>query len=61
MYKYKWYEVYECSQIPTEHGKYIGKTPILEQALTACEKAKECGLFYFIYGIKADGSKVIFL
>ena len=56
MENYIGYEIYECPKNPTEHGKYIGKTPILEQALKAC-----CGKNYFIKGIKPDGTKVLFL
>lgn len=55
------YEVYECPKNPTEHGKYIGKTPIYEQALDACNNAKNHGESYFIKGIKADGTKVLFI
>lgn len=59
--KYVGYAVYECPSHPTEKGQYIGKTPIYEQALTACENAKAQGKSYFIKGIKADGMEVVFL
>lgn len=61
MEKYIGYAIYECPARPTEYGKYIGKTPILEQAMKACEKAKVDGKNYFIKGIKADGTEIIFL
>lgn len=61
MEKYIGYAVYECPKSPTEYGKFIGKTPVLEQAVNACEKAKADGKSYFIKGIKADGTEVIFL
>ena len=61
MENYIGYEVYECPKNPTEHGKYIGKTPIYEQALNACKDAKEHGKNYFIKGIKPDGTKVLLI
>lgn len=61
MEKYVAYAVYECPKSPTEYGKYVGKTPVLEQAVKACEMAKESGKSYFIKGIKADGTEVIFM
>lgn len=61
MGKYVAYAVYECPKNPAEYGKYIGKTPILEQAIKACENAKISGKNYFIKGIKADKTEVIFL
>lgn len=61
MEKYVGFAVYECPENPHEHGKYIGKSPILAQALTACEKAKASGKNYFIKGIKTDGKEVVFL
>lgn len=59
--EYVSYEVYECPQNPHEEGRYISKTPIYEQAKTACKKAEEAGKSYFIKGVKADGTKVLFL
>ena len=59
--KYTWFEVCECPKNPTEEGKYVGKTPVYEQALTACEKAKANGKTYFIKAVKADGTKVVLL
>lgn len=59
--EYTSYEVYECPMKPTEYGKYIGKTPIYEQALNACRNAKEHGKSYFIKGIKSDGTKVLII
>lgn len=55
------YAIYKCPKNPTENGEYIGKTPVLAQAVTACEIAKTQGKSYFIKGIKADGSEVVFL
>ena len=59
--KYVGYAIYKCPNQPTENGQYIGKTPIYEQALTACENARVHGENYFIKGIKADGAEVLFL
>ena len=47
---YVGYEIHECAQRPTDTGRYVGKTPVLAQALEAC-----------LYGIKKDGTKVLFL
>lgn len=58
---YAFYEVYECPTSPTDHGKYIGKTPIYEQAINTCNKAKECGKNYFIKGVKFDGTEVLLI
>jgi hypothetical protein len=62
MEEYIGYSVYKCPENPTEHGEYIGKTPIYEQALKVCETAKASGKNCFIKGIKADGKlEVLFL
>lgn len=61
MGNYIGFTIYECPKNPTEYGKYIGKTPVFEQAVKACETAKANGKFYFIKGIKADGTEVIFM
>lgn len=61
MEKYVAYAVYECPKSPKDYGKFIGKTPLLEQAMEACEKAKQNGKSYFIKGVKADGTEVIFI
>lgn len=61
MEKYVAYAVYECPKSPTEYGKFIGRTPVLEQAVEACEIAKASGKSYFIKGIKEDGTEVIFM
>lgn len=61
MEKYVGYAVYECPKNPTEHGKYIGKSPILQQAMTACVRAKAVGKSCFIKGIKTDGTEVVIL
>lgn len=36
-HEYVKYEIYECPENPTEYGKYIGSTPILEQAQVVAE------------------------
>lgn len=59
--EYVSYEVYECPANPYEYGKYIGKTPIYEQAVQAVQKAKEKGKNLFIKGVKHDGSRVMIL
>lgn len=61
MENYIGFAVYECPENPHEHGKYIGKTPMFEQAMTACERAKANGKNYFIKGLKADGMEVVIL
>lgn len=61
MEKYTGYTIYECPTNPTEYGKYIGKTPILEQAVKVCETAKADGKNYFIKGIKENGKEIIFM
>lgn len=61
MSAYIGFAVYECPENPNEHGKYIGKTPVLAQAVTACENAKASGKNCFIKGIKADGTEVVIL
>lgn len=58
---YVGFAVYEAPQKPWQHGKYIGKTPILAQAVTACENAKASGKDYFIKGIRTDGTEVVLL
>lgn len=58
---FKSYKIYECPENPIEYGKYIGKTPILEQAIEACKKAKVYGKSYCIKGVKTDETEVIFL
>lgn len=58
---YVGYAIYEDPEQPTEHGKYIGKTPLIEQAISACENADKEGKNYFIKGIQADGVEVLFL
>ena len=59
--KYKGFAIYECPEKPTEYGKYIGKTPLYEQAVTTCENAKKQGKSYFIKGIKEDGTEIVIL
>ena len=61
MEKYNGYAVYEAPKKPWQHGKYIGKTPIFSQAVTACENAKANGRICFIKGIKKDGTEIIIL
>lgn len=61
MGNYIGFAIYECPKNPTEHGKYIGKTPVLEQAIMACAMAKASGKSYFIKGIQVDGTEVVIL
>lgn len=49
------YKVFEAPKPPTEKGKYVSQTPILEQALEAVTKAKQQGKLYFIKAICSDG------
>lgn len=58
---YVGYAIYECPKRPTEQGTYIGKTPLIEQAIAACENAAKEGKSYLIKGIQADGTEVLFL
>lgn len=58
---YIYYKIYECPTKPTETGKYIGRTPILEQAFCAVHLAAEHGESYFVKGVKPDGTEVLFL
>lgn len=62
------YLVYECPASPGTSGRYIGQTPIKEQAVSAVnnhnERRAEDGYTYpawFIYGLTPSGEKVIFL
>lgn len=59
--EYIFFKIYECPTNPTETGKYIGSTPILEQAFCAVRLAAEHGKSYFIKGVKPDGTEVLFL
>lgn len=59
--KYISYRIYEAPAAPTEKGKYIARTPLLPQALRACEMAKERGKSWFIKGITPDGVEVLLL
>lgn len=59
--EYVGYAIYEGPDVPTEHGKYIGKTPIYEQAEAACANAATRGKIYIMKGIKKDGTQVVFL
>lgn len=59
--KYISYRIYEAPAAPTEKGKYIARTPLLPQALRACEMAKEQGKSWFIKGITPDGAEVLLL
>lgn len=56
-YTILYYEIYECSQHPTENGKYYGKTPVLEQAETVVRNANERGQMLFIKAVCSDGKK----
>lgn len=59
--KYISYRIYEAPAAPTEKGKYIARTPLLPQALRACEMAKKRGKSWFIKGITPDGAEVLLL
>ena len=61
MTQYQYYKIYECPQSPTEYGEYIGKTPIIEQAVSVVETAKQKGKSYFIKGVMQDGTEVMIL
>ena len=59
--KYISYRIYEAPAAPTEKGKFIARTPLLPQALRACEMAKERGKSWFIKGITPEGAEVLLL
>ena len=59
--KYEYYKVYKCPEKPDEYGEYIGKTPILKQAKTACKEAKKQGKKYFIKGVTKEGIEIVLL
>ena len=61
METYVEFRVYECPKKPNEKGKYIGKTPYLDQAVAACTAAKAHGGNYFVKGVRADGTEVLLL
>lgn len=52
------FEVWEGSKDPKAHGKYIGKTPIFEQAIGAVKESAKRGVICFLKGVRADGVKV---
>lgn len=59
--QYSYYEVYEGAETPTGHGRYLGATPIYEQAEAAVRNAKTSGKVCFIKGVKPDGTKIYLL
>lgn len=61
METYVEFRVYECPKKPNEKGKYIGKTPYIDQAAAACMSAAAYGKNYFIKGVRADGTEVLLL
>lgn len=64
---YDWYEVYECPDGPTEKGRYIGATPMREQAEQAAARHNAevwhgaAGSAWFVRGVRSDGTRVTFL
>lgn len=56
--QYVSFRIYECPEKPTETGKYIGGTPIFEQAFRAVRLAAEHGKSYFVKGVKPDGTEI---
>ncbi len=58
-YQITGYELYEYPKSPTDNGRYYGKTPLYEQAVTAVREAKENGLQLFIRAVCSDGKKRI--
>ena len=64
---YDWYEIYECPKAPTEAGRYIGASPILEQVQNAVDRHNAevrhsgVGSAWFVKGVRSNGEKVIFL
>lgn len=65
---YAWYEVYECPSAPSDSGRYIGATPVKEQAFSAAERHNaeirhraKTGKFWFVKGVLHSGERVTFL
>ena len=56
--KYMSYELYKCPSSPTETGTYVGKTPILEQALQAAERSNNR---LFVKGVRENGERVVLI
>lgn len=55
--EFAFYEVFKCPENPQDTGRYIGKTPVLEQAVAACNNALKDGKLYFIKGVTYDGRR----
>lgn len=59
--EFAFYEVYQSPENPQDTGRYIGKSPILEQAIVACNNAQKEGKIYFLKGVTHDGRRVLIL
>ena len=68
MNMYSYYEIYECPSVPTMNGKYIGATPIMEQALNARDRhnaeivhGAKAGAYWMVKGVLSNGDRIVFL
>lgn len=50
------FEVYEGPDDPAGKRKYVGSTPLWDQALTAVKNAAKRGKTYLILGVRDDGT-----
>lgn len=60
-YKVDSFEIYTGPEKPTEHGKYYGKTPILEQAINVVEQSFKNGKTMYIAVRLTDGNQLFIL
>lgn len=58
---YVTFRVYKQPEKPTEYGEFVFSTPVILQAITGVIKAEEDGVYYFIKGVKPDGTEVLFI
>lgn len=64
---FSFYEVYECPEKPTERGRYIGASPVYDQAAQAVERHNaeyrhgKARSAWFLKGVLPNGDRVVFL
>lgn len=66
MTNFCFFEIWECPDKPTSKGKYVGASPISEQAFSAVERhnaesKRTGGKMWFIKGVRNNGERVTFL
>ena len=59
--KYISYRIYTTPSKPTEHGEYVARCPIYEQARGFCELGAKRGKSYFIKGVTPSGEEIMIL